>query len=335
MPSIFNFKVYRYGWLLLLAPWLAAKAAAQPAAWHRLDTLHPQMGTYFHLIVYARDTLAAGQALRQAAARLDTLNQRLSDYLPDSELNRLNATAGSGQWVRVSPDLWRVVGEARRVSRHSRGAFDISVGALSRLWRYAFRRQQPPADTAVARALATVGYRAIHTKNKGRIRLARPGLRLDLGGIAKGYAVDEAYGVLAQAGFPRALVDGGGDIYAGQAPPDSAGWRVAGPDGTVYALETEAIATSGATYHYLEKEGKKYSHIIDPRTGWGVTHEWAVTVRAPKCSKADAWASALSVVLNQSAEQQQQGLQRDSASELPVGLRLPKRLLWRTWRLPR
>ena len=129
-------------------------------------------------------------------------------------------------------------------------------------------------------------------------------MRLDLGGIAKGYAVDEALSVLQAHGIDQALVDGGGDLVMGDPPPDSIGWRVGlkvlGKDGqpqdTVLHLANRAIASSGDTYRYLEIDGVKYSHILDPQTGIGLTCRRRVTVIAPEGVWADAWASALSVM---------------------------------------
>ena len=256
-----------------------------------------QMGTQFSVVVLASDSLLAQKGAEAAFARIDTLNGRLSDYLSGSELSRLSGTAGSGKAVSVSDDLWTVLNEAQRVARLTDGRFDPTVGPLTRLWRWAFRRNMlpPAADLEVAHAL--VGHQFLNLEANDRtVRLAQRGMRLDLGGIAKGFAADEALKVLEANALPHAVVDAGGDIALGAAPPDSAGWTVAlEPAGEVF-LAGCGIATSGSRYRYIEQGGVRYSHILDPRTGMGVTHERTVAVIAPTAMEADALASAASVM---------------------------------------
>ena len=263
------------------------------------------MGTQFNIVLYAPDSTTARRAAAAAFARIDTLNQHLSDYLSDSELSRLSATAGSGRDVPVGDDLWTVLHAAQRLAAQTDGAFDVTVGPLTRLWRWATRRQRLPPDDQLAQARAATGYRFLTLDSAARTaRLTRPDMRLDLGGIAKGYAVDEALKVLQAHGFSRALIDGGGDIRLGDPPPDRAGWRVTistARDGSEPVTEERmlarrAIATSGATYRYVEVDGVRYSHLLDPRTGIGMTDERLVTVIAPTGMQADALASALSIL---------------------------------------
>jgi len=167
------------------------------------------------------------------------------------------------------------------------------------------RRGRLPPDDQLAQARQAVGYRYLALDSVARTaRLDRPGMRLDLGGIAKGYAVDEALKVLRAHGLPRALIDGGGDIRLGDPPPDRPGWRVelttVRADGERATQERllarRAVATSGDTYRYVEVDGVRYSHILDPRTGMGLTDERLVPVIAPTGMQADALASALSVL---------------------------------------
>lgn len=288
----------------LAAGLLAAGATpAQPLA--RFAFARPMMGTEVRLVLYAPDSARASEAAEAAFARLDTLNTRLSDYRAESELNRLSATAGTGRWVPVSEELWTVLAEARRLAEATGGAFDPTVGPLTRWWRWARRRNQLPPAEALAEALEAVGYRHVRLDSaKRRVRLDRPGMRLDLGGIAKGYAADEALAVLAAHGFERALVDAGGDVAVGAPPPDAAGWRlaVARPDTAgqrsqeTHILTGTGIATSGDAYRYVEVDGRRYSHLLDPRTGLGLTHRREVTVVAPSAMLADALASAFSVL---------------------------------------
>jgi len=293
-------------WLFLVLFGMAVpRLFAQPQPLERYRFSREQMGTPFVVVLYAPDSMLAHKAAQAAYARIDTLNRHLSDYLTDSELNQLSATAGTEQARPVGDDLWTVLRAAQRVAFRTEGAFDVTVGPLTRLWRWAMRRGRLPLAEELERAREAVGYRYILLDSTGQsVHLTRPAMRLDLGGIAKGYAVDEALKVLAAYGVTRALVDGGGDIRVGDPPPDESGWRIELT--TVDAegqrnrderiLVHSAIATSGAAYRYVEVDGIRYSHILDPRTGMGLTDDRLVTVIAPTGMRADALASAVSVL---------------------------------------
>lgn len=265
----------------------------------RIERSHPAMGTLFHITLYAADTLAAERACVLAFARIDSLEAQMSDYRNDSELSRLSNTT---EWSPVSRDLWQVMRLAQCISSHSKGAFDVTIGPLSKLWRRAFRQQQFPDSERLASARSRVNYRCLQLhRRQYKLRLRRPGMQLDLGGIAKGYALDAAYQILQQHGIDKVLLDGGGDILVGASPARATGWTVALPSDNPanipkLVLTHRAIATSGATYRYLEWQGQRYSHLIDPKTGLGVQHPHQVTVAAPCAALADALASACSVL---------------------------------------
>jgi thiamine biosynthesis lipoprotein len=269
----------------------------------RFEFSHRQMGTQFNIVLYAADKLQAAAAANKAFERIDSLNQIFSDYIPNSELRKLSKQP-INQWLDISSDLWKVLHFAQRISKKSKGAFDITIGPLSVLWRRAFRRQEFPNLKEIQAAKVKVNYKALRLKkNKRLVKLKADGLRLDAGGIAKGYAVDEAYAVLKAQGFSIALVDGGGDIYAGDAPPEKEGWTIRIQDlkvgairDTILTIQNQAIATSGDKYKFLEWEGKRYAHIINPLTGMGITSRAQVTVLAPTCIQADALASTLTVL---------------------------------------
>lgn len=272
---------------------------------NRYEWTHLQMGTTFKISLYATDSLQADSAVRSAFARIDELNAILSDYREESEVSRLSATAGTDTWVGVGPDLWQVLSAGQQIAELTSGAFDLTIGPLSKLWRRAFRRHQFPAAKAIEAAKASVGYQLLQLDDKQqRAQLKNAGMRLDLGGIAKGYTAGEALKVLSQSGFDMALVDAGGDIVAGSPPPGRDGWKIAYPShdrtgeekNCYLQLANAAIATSGADYRYLEWEGRRYSHIIDPRTGLGLLHNRLVTVVADDGMQADALASAFSVM---------------------------------------
>ncbi len=276
---------------------------AQPL--ERFVFSRPQMGTQVNLVLYAPDSALARRAAAAVFARIDTLNRRLSDYLAESELNRLSATAGTGRDVPVSDDLWTVLAAAQRLAEATDGAFDVTVGPLTRLWRHAARRSELPPAEELEKARRAVGYRHVRLDPDARtVRLVQPGMRLDLGGIAKGYAADEALAVLRTFGITQALVDAGGDVALGEPPPAAPGWRVAvsavDENGEVVQearlLARSAVATSGDTYRFVEVDGVRYSHLLDPRTGLGLTDRSLVTVVAPTGMQADALASAVGVL---------------------------------------
>lgn len=295
----------RAGALLVAASVAACVPHAYSQSLQRYAYSQPFMGTEFTIVLYAADSTHASQAAMEAFARVDSLNGRLSDYLSESELSRLSASAGSGQSVTVSTELYAVLQYSQRVSTETAGAFDVTVGPLTRLWRWAWRRGElPPADAFQA-ARENVGYQYVRLDSLRRgVRLLREGMRLDLGGIAKGYAADEALRVLQAHGITRALVDAGGDIVLGESPPARSGWPV---QVTTRGAQDEpvretrmfarcAVATSGAIFRYIEYDGVRHSHILDPRTGQSVPANRLVTVVAPTGMAADALASALSVM---------------------------------------
>ncbi len=263
------------------------------------------MGVPYRIILYASDAASASNAAHAAFARVAALNHVMSDYEDDSELNLLSRTAGSGSVVPVSDDLWLVLERAQKLATRSEGAFDVTVGPAVQLWRRARRQQELPEATRLAQARHAVGYRKLVLDARKRTAtLTVPGMRLDLGGIAKGYAVDEALRTLSSRGIKRALVSGGGDLATSDPPPGAKGWRIEiapldvtnAPPQRFVLLKRCALATSGDLFQYVELDGKRYSHIVDPRTGIGLTDHSLVTVLASDCMTADSLATAVSVL---------------------------------------
>jgi len=270
----------------------------------QFEAAQRSMGVEFKIALYAADAETARAAFQRAFARIDELDGRFSDYREDSELSLLSATAGSDKFVPVSDELWRILCQSRKFSEQSGGAFDVTVGPLTTLWRAAIRDRALPDKSELEQALKATGYRLIEfDKSAKTIKLTRPGMRLDLGGIAKGYAADEALQVLREMGINHAMVDASGDLAFGDAPPGKAGWKVqiAALDNSalpqdVLVLKNCGAATSGDKYQFLEVDGKRYSHIVDPRTGYGVLGKGSFTVIASDATQADALASAVSVL---------------------------------------
>jgi thiamine biosynthesis lipoprotein len=227
----------------------------------------------------------------------------MSDYLPESELMRLCKQAG-GPAVPVGPDLFAVLARAGEISRITDGNFDVTVGPVVRLWRRARRSRLLPEGQELAAAKALVDYRLVtldpvnHT-----VRLTKPGMQLDLGGIAKGFAAEAAQSVLKRHGITRALVAAGGDIALSGPPPGKRGWEVGitpAPgetgDGPTLILRDCGVSTSGDAEQYVEIGGKRYSHIVDPRTGLGLTDSWQVTVIARDATTSDGMTKVLCIL---------------------------------------
>ena len=225
----------------------------------------------------------------------------MSDYRPGSEVRSLSNRPR--EWQKVSWDLLRVLIVAQEVSRLTEGAFDVTVGPLVQLWRDSRRMHQLPDAERLARARSRVGFRLLEIDPaRSVVRLMADSMQIDLGGVAKGYVLHEALTLLRSRGLGAAMIDAGGDIVLGDPPPGQEGWSIelSGVDADtaqrVRSLANVAVATSGSTEQFVEIDGVRYSHVIDPRTGLGVTGLHMVTVTSRDGSIADAVATALSVL---------------------------------------
>jgi len=263
------------------------------------------MGLPFRIVLYAPDAASADAGARAAFERIEHLNRVLSDYDPDSELSRLGQKSGSGEAIVVTRDLWTVIARAQALAEQTDGAFDLTVGPLVHTWRRARRKRELPSEALLAEMKARVGWRHVALDAAtGSVRLLRKDMRLDAGGIAKGYALDAALEVLKTRGLPHALVSGGGDYRAGAPQPGAEGWKIevapldapGAPPPEIVVLRDEALATSGDIFQHLEIGGVRYSHIVDPRTGMGLTDHSLVSVLAPDAITADSLATAISVL---------------------------------------
>jgi thiamine biosynthesis lipoprotein len=274
----------------LLAIALSSRAAAQVAR-HEFTEVH--LGVATRIVLYA-DEATARAAARAAFARIAALEDVLSDWRPESELSRLSAPSDS--WLPVSADLFTVLERALQIAWASRGAFDPTVGPYVALWREARRTGRLPAESTLTAARRRVGWRMVSLDTAARaVRLGAPRMRLDLGGIAKGYILGLALTTLRAHGVGAALIEAGGDVVVGDPPPDRPGWliEIAGAEG-IHA--NVAVSTSGTGEQYVEIGGVRYAHVVDPRTGLGATTRRTVTVVASDAATADALATALVVL---------------------------------------
>lgn len=276
--------------LLVLA--LVINACAADKCLQKFAFEKAEMGVPFRITLYAGNEETAKRAAEAGFARVAALNRIFSDYEDESELTLLSRTSGQGRAVKVSDELWAVLSRAQALAARTDGAFDVTSGPLTSLWRRARRKHELPAPDLVAEMTARVGWKKMRLDERARtVELLAPDMRLDVGSIAKGYACDEALKVLRKEGCPRAMVAGSGDISAGDPPPGRKGWRIevvgldlddaaAAPSPVVVEIANAAIATSGDRNQRLEAGGRRYSHIIDPRTGQPMTDHSLVSVIA-------------------------------------------------------
>lgn len=262
------------------------------------------MGVPCDLVLYAPSEEVANAAAQAAYERIAQLNRLFSDYEPDSELMRLSRTAGSGRKFPLSQDLLEILQESQHWSSTSNGAFDVTVGPLVKLWRKSRRLKRLPPPDELAAAQAAVGHQFLKLDPAEKTAtLTHPKMQLDLGGIAKGYASQAAVDLLKQRGISSALCAMAGDIVVSSPPPGKPGWRIgiapldpsAEPDRHIL-LKDAAVSTSGDSQQFVIIDGIRYSHIVDPKTGLGLTTSSSVTVIAPRGSTADALGTALSIL---------------------------------------
>lgn len=257
------------------------------------------MGTRFRLVLFG-DPSAAAKAAMAALERIEQLEQVMSDYREDSELNQASRIAWTEPRI-LSPDLYAVLDAALELGRASGGALDITVRPLVELWRLARHQKRLPDSRELETARKRVGIDKVLLNPRTRsLRLAVPGVKLDLGAVGKGYAADQVLALLARDGWRSVMVDAGGDFAVGAAPPGRPGWRLAIDDGSDFqrtvVIRNRAVATSGDRHRHLEIDGVRYSHVVDPATGYGLTHRGAATVIAPTALLADGLATALNVM---------------------------------------
>jgi len=261
------------------------------------------MGTRFQIRLYADSEAQAKAAADKAFARVQELNAIFSDYEADSELMEF-CHQPAGTPVKLSPELFEILSQSQELAQKSDGAFDVTLGPVIRLWRLSRRDGRLPTEEALQEAFAKSGHeKLILDPEEQTGTLTVEGMRLTLGGIAKGWAADEALQLLRDAGLPQALVAASGDIALGDPPPGENGWRVGlnsilSPEEPDYFLElaNAAVSTSGDTQQFVEIDGKRYSHIVNPKTGLGLIKRRSVSVVAPRATLTDSLATCISVL---------------------------------------
>lgn len=286
-----------------------AGCAVQPEATLSGETLlsGETMGSAWTVKIAGRLPASVEDLRAGVQGRFDVVNQALSTYRADSALSRFNDD-GTGEWLDIDPELGEVLGFALSLAELSGGAYDVTVGPLVNLWGFgpdpAMNNVPPPAAIEAARAL--VGWRKVAVDAAGRAR-KKPGVRVDLSSLGKGRGVDRVAEYLDARGVTNYLIDLSGKLRARGRNHLGAPWRVevekpvadvssstVGIDPQVITLHDDSVATAGDYRRFFESGGRHYSHIIDPRTGWPVTHSTvSATAIAADCMHADALATVL------------------------------------------
>jgi thiamine biosynthesis lipoprotein len=277
----------------------ATPASGQSAELNRYEYKARHMGIVARVVVYAEAEADALAGARAAFSRIEALEAVFSNYRTDSEVELL-ARAPTGTPIAVSADLLRVMLRSDTLWRESGGAFDVTVGSLSELWREAISRGELPDMVAIAKARASTGWRHVALDTTAQtVTIGHPGIVMDFGAIAKGFAADEALRVLRVRGLSRALVELGGDIVVGDPPPGEEGWIIDGTEfGAVKRLvvANAGVSTSGDSQQHVVVDDIRYSHIVDPRTGVGLTNGVTVTVVAKDGLTSDGLSTTVSVL---------------------------------------
>lgn len=280
----------------LLLAWLLAPAAL--AGWHH-DT-QSIMGTRVHAELWHDDPARAEQLLDAVMAEMRRIDATYSPYLESSDLSVLNREAPRG-WVRVTAEMFELLSRSREMSELTGGAFDVTYASVGRYYDY--RAGERPDDAQIREAVAAIDYRYVELDPAGpRVRYAHPRVYVDLGGIAKGYAVDRAAAILRRAGIEQAGISAGGDSYIigdRRGEPWTVGIRDPRNEAAMAAvlpLVDTAVSTSGDYERFFEEDGVRYHHILDPATGRSARDSWSVTILGPEATFTDALSTSVFVL---------------------------------------
>ena len=260
------------------------------------------MGADFSILIDEDDYKKAENAAKAAFSEAQRLNNVFSDYESESELSLFSKKSGDEHFQPLSGDLLEILRLSKELAIETEGAFDITIGPFSRLWRISRFRKMLPSEEKLEHAKKRVGHEKLildFENKQGKLLIS--GMVLDLGGIAKGYTADRMLEVLKANKITRVLIDAGGDLLAGDAPRGKRGWKIdiggrKHPDLPSIILSNKAVATSGDMEQSITFNGKTYSHLIHPKSGIGLTTQSQVSVIAPTCMHADSLASATLVL---------------------------------------
>jgi len=296
--------IYTFTLLVFCTPLLQAQT-------RKFSYSEMKMGSAFNLIIVSNDSNKANDLARKSYALVDSLSHIFSNYDSSSELSKINASAGLLPY-KMSTAMLDLVQKSQYAYIQSKGAYDISIGPLSSLWRNARKAKLFPEASTVLATKKLVGLNQVKiNKRLGTIFLPNANMQLDFGGIAKGYIAQWVINFLKANGIQQALVDAGGDIVMSGPPLNQQGWLIGVnlPETTDQLLNKKlqlsncSVATSGDVFQFIEYKGVKYSHIINPLTGYGVTNLRNVTIVAKTGATADWLATACSILPIKEAKQ--------------------------------
>lgn len=295
------------GWFICCAALFSLTLHCTPlkkAERKRYQYTQLHLGVQVRIVLFTEKESNGIRAAKAAFDHIAELEDVFSDYRPNSEIRRLVRTERYTP-VQVSPPLFELLGYAQALASKTNGAFDVTSGPLSLLWRKARKSERLPERDSLLQALDRVGHRYVQLdEQRQSVQLQVSGMQLDVGGIAKGYILDKALEILTDQGIESAMIEAGGDIVVSGPPPNRKGWNiniVNAPDSVDIARQAAefshaAIATSGDTEQFVEIDGTRYSHVFDPRTGLALTYRRMATVIAPKGWMADGYATASTVM---------------------------------------
>ncbi len=291
-------------WFVLFCLWFNAELTKAQHVGGLYHESFVSMGTRWQVTVYQEDSAKAIKDIQLMWLELQLMDSLWSNFRNDSEVTLIAARAGTDHWTEVHPYSQELYRHAIKICQASDGVLDITAAPLTKLWRRAFALNKWPEEADISTAKGSVGCEMISFSSNGQeIYLNKPGMALDLGGIAKGFAAQILVRNLANRGYPISLIDGGGDICMGQSPPHAKGWTVAiekvNTEGEVYfdrhILQSTCIATSGNSFRYLDYDGSRYQHHILPTTGLPIKDVHRVTVISSSGLYSDALSTLLSL----------------------------------------
>jgi thiamine biosynthesis lipoprotein len=288
--------------LLLLIPGTNSPLRAADSL-VRYESSHQSMGTVFTVVVYGTKSEYLEEVTNQVFQEFDQLDDQMSNYKPESELSSINRDAAR-QAVIVEPGLFKLIQKSLEYSRASGGDFDITVGPLMKSWGFFRGQGRLPTKSELAEVLKRIGYQHVKLDASARtIRFDTPGIEIDLGAIAKGYAVDQAVKILRDAGIERAMISSGtSSLYALGSPPGESGWKISvrNPLDPAKAacgmrLQNLSLSVSGDYEKFFKLGGKTYAHIMDPHTGMPVENMLSTAVVSPSATESDALSTSFFV----------------------------------------
>ena len=284
--------------IVAISLWTATMAAAARAEW--FEASESIMGTRVHAELWHDQAEVAEQTLASVMAEMRRIEAEYSPYLETSELSRLNREAPDG-WVETTPEMLELLSKSAQVSRMTAGAFDITYASVGRYYDY--RQGQRPDDTALEQGLAAINFEYVELDTTtGRVRFSHPLVYIDLGGIAKGYAVDRCIELIAAVGIDQAAVAAGGDsriLGDRRGEPWTVGIQDPRQDdamAVLLPLVDTAVSTSGDYERFFVEDGIRYHHILDPSTGDSARNSWSVTILGSDATFTDALSTSVFVL---------------------------------------